>query len=227
MRKMGSPPDYKPVPVSDLSVRRQSFLWTGHCWPILATYPEVVAERATPAPLFGLAPRGVYPATAITRRAVRSYRTFSPLPATARAAGGVFSVALSVKPALSGSPRPLAGTLPCGDRTFLPRPKPRATAHPAGSRSNYPTGSIRCRSEDRSGDRQCIRGHEEVTFAKPRRALQKQTSAHGRSQTRKPGRPQIAFLGLRSLHRFCGASVAAVAAMSPPMAGRKTRAGSR
>src|SRR6266446_1261705 len=34
--------------------------------------------------------------------------------------GGIFSVALSVKPALSGSPRPLAGTLPYGDRTFLP-----------------------------------------------------------------------------------------------------------
>ncbi len=30
--------------------------------------------------LFGLAPGGVYPATAVTSRAVRSYRTFSPLP---------------------------------------------------------------------------------------------------------------------------------------------------
>jgi hypothetical protein len=29
-------------------------------------------------------------------------------------------VALSVKPALSGPPRPLAGMLPYGDRTFLP-----------------------------------------------------------------------------------------------------------
>ena len=34
--------------------------------------------------------------------------------------GGIFSVALSVKSALSESPRPLAGTLPYGDRTFLP-----------------------------------------------------------------------------------------------------------
>ena len=34
--------------------------------------------------------------------------------------GGIFSVALSVKSALSESPRPLAGTLSCGDRTFLP-----------------------------------------------------------------------------------------------------------
>ena len=31
-------------------------------------------------PLFGLAPGGVYPATDITTSAVRSYRTFSPLP---------------------------------------------------------------------------------------------------------------------------------------------------
>jgi len=36
------------------------------------------------------------------------------------AAGGIFSVALSVKSALSESPRPLAGMLPYGDRTFLP-----------------------------------------------------------------------------------------------------------
>ena len=31
--------------------------------------------------LFGLAPGGVYPATPVTERAVRSYRTLSPLPA--------------------------------------------------------------------------------------------------------------------------------------------------
>jgi len=36
---------------------------------------------ATPlAPLFGLAPGGVYPATDVATGAVRSYRTFSPLP---------------------------------------------------------------------------------------------------------------------------------------------------
>jgi hypothetical protein len=49
-------------------------------------------------PLFGLAPDGVYPATPVARRAVRSYRTISPLPAVPSpvAAGGIFSVALSV-----------------------------------------------------------------------------------------------------------------------------------
>ena len=45
--------------------------------------------------LFGLAPGGVYPATRVTTRAVRSYRTISPLPPPKRV-GGIFSVALSV-----------------------------------------------------------------------------------------------------------------------------------
>jgi hypothetical protein len=52
----------------------------------------------------------------------------------AQAGGGIFSVALSVKPALSESPRPLAGMLPCGDRTFLPiggKTAFRATTRPA------------------------------------------------------------------------------------------------
>jgi hypothetical protein len=72
----------------------------------------------------------------ITPSAVRSYRTFSPLPGTqvfTRDPGGIFSVALSVEPALSEPPRPLAGMLPCGDRTFLlaGRPKPvKPSDHP-------------------------------------------------------------------------------------------------
>jgi len=47
--------------------------------------------------LFGLAPGGVCHAAGVAARAVRSYRTFSPLPrqyATRR--GGMFSVALSL-----------------------------------------------------------------------------------------------------------------------------------
>src|SRR4249919_3961301 len=46
--------------------------------------------------LFGLAPCGVCPARRITATAVRSYRTFSPLPRRYRQ-GGIFSVALSVE----------------------------------------------------------------------------------------------------------------------------------
>jgi hypothetical protein len=44
--------------------------------------------------LFGLAPGGVYPAIFVTKDAVRSYRTISPLP---RKLGGIFSVALSLR----------------------------------------------------------------------------------------------------------------------------------
>ena len=65
-------------------------------------------SRAHPS-LFGLAPCGVYPASAVTAGAVRSYRTFSPLPGRDRlkepvrppsrkrgSPGGIFSVALAV-----------------------------------------------------------------------------------------------------------------------------------
>jgi hypothetical protein len=73
--------------------------------------------------LFGLAPCGVCPARRITAAAVRSYRTFSPLPEPC-GAGGMFSVALSVERSRpykrGGSSRTLSGTLLCGVRTFLP-----------------------------------------------------------------------------------------------------------
>ena len=47
--------------------------------------------------LRGLAPDGVYHARSVTSSAVRSYRTFSPLPANPfPASGGLFSVALSL-----------------------------------------------------------------------------------------------------------------------------------
>ncbi len=54
--------------------------------------------------LFGLAPGGVCPAIAVTNNAVRSYRTFSPLPKINAGVklGGLFSVALSVDSRLPG-----------------------------------------------------------------------------------------------------------------------------
>lgn len=58
--------------------------------------------------LFGLAPSGVFPATPVARRAVRSYRTISPLPVInyhlmdQLKTGGIFSVALSVGSRLPG-----------------------------------------------------------------------------------------------------------------------------
>ena len=42
--------------------------------------PAAVARRQFRVPLFGLAPCGVLPATDVATGAVRSYRTFSPLP---------------------------------------------------------------------------------------------------------------------------------------------------
>ena len=61
--------------------------------------------RTVPPSLFGLAPGGVYPAASVTRDAVRSYRTVSPLPPgpafQRMPSGGLFSVALSL-----GSPPP-------------------------------------------------------------------------------------------------------------------------
>ena len=69
-----------------------------------ATYPNPVRaaryDFAVNGFLFGLAPGGVFPATTVTNRAVRSYRTISPLPAMNK--GGIFSVALSVDSRLPG-----------------------------------------------------------------------------------------------------------------------------
>ena len=62
--------------------------------------PRSRAGRAY-APLFDLAPGGVFPATPVTRRAVRSYHTISPLPGS-HEPGGIFSAALSVGSRLPG-----------------------------------------------------------------------------------------------------------------------------
>jgi hypothetical protein len=59
---------------------------------IFSTLPEDNASSAN-AFLFELAPSGVYHATLITKYAVSSYLTISPLPIKT---GGLFSAALSV-----------------------------------------------------------------------------------------------------------------------------------
>lgn len=56
-------------------------------------------------PLFGLASGEVCRATSVTRSAVRSYRTLSPLPDPLRAIGGLLSVALSIGLRLPGVTR--------------------------------------------------------------------------------------------------------------------------
>ena len=69
------------------------------CFALASGSSEPALAVRSPGPaipfLFGLAPCGVCPAPGITARAVRSYRTFSPLPRQSQ--GGIFSVALSVE----------------------------------------------------------------------------------------------------------------------------------
>jgi len=70
--------------------------------------------------LFGLAPGGVYHAVGVTTNAVRSYRTFSPLPTISLAVYFLWHC-----PSARAAQR-LSGTLPFGARTFLD-PVPQAT----------------------------------------------------------------------------------------------------
>ena len=107
-------PDYKPVsvPFRVAVIRLRRTLLGGS-----SNLPGSLAGRAAPSPLFGLAPRGACPAGEIAPAAVRSYRTISPLPSVS---GRRYIFCGAFRRALRPS-RPLAGTLPCGDRTFLSR----------------------------------------------------------------------------------------------------------
>ena len=71
--------------------------------------------------LFGLAPCGVYHASAVTVGAVRSYRTFSPLPPSLASRRRYLLCGTCRLAALTPRSRTLSGTLPCGVRTFLSR----------------------------------------------------------------------------------------------------------
>ena len=82
----------KPNSVRRIAPAGRSFLWATHRCVALATYPKVgrteparaeawFVRTKGPTPfLFGLAPCVVCPARSIAAAAVRSYRTFSPLP---------------------------------------------------------------------------------------------------------------------------------------------------
>jgi hypothetical protein len=69
--------DYKPVfvPLRAIAIRLGRTLLHGS-----SDLPGSLTKRAASPPLFGLAPRGVCPASGITSTAVRFYRTISPLP---------------------------------------------------------------------------------------------------------------------------------------------------
>ena len=72
--------------------------------------------------LFGLAPCGVYPAPDFTAGAVRSYRTFSPLPPSSslERLRRYLLCGTSRLQALTPESRTLSGTLSCGVRTSSP-----------------------------------------------------------------------------------------------------------
>jgi hypothetical protein len=112
--------------------------------------PEGLTHRAGTCPqprprtssLFGLAPCGVCPARGITAAAVRSYRTFSPLPRRCRR-GGIFSVALSVERSQLSQPEGPPGRYPahCSAEFGLSSPPARRRekrpSGPAAYRNHY------------------------------------------------------------------------------------------
>ncbi len=82
-------PACKPGSVWKVALPRRPFIWDARCRAPRATNPGggpgngLGATGSHPharPPLFGLAPGGVCPAAPVTSRAVRSYRTLSPLP---------------------------------------------------------------------------------------------------------------------------------------------------
>jgi len=127
--------------------------------------PGSMTERAAPPPLFGLAPRGVCPAGRITPSAVRSCRTFSPLPR---------SLAVPGRYILCGTFRkdPFERSLPAVSRhVTLWRPDfPPACAsgYPSGAcQFQFRMGRVRTPSKNSRGscfcwtDRRSIRGPED------------------------------------------------------------------
>src|SRR5262249_52812932 len=82
--------------------------------------PESRTERAAPPLLFGLAPHGVYPAGAdYSVRGALLPHLFTLTRPRAKSGRYIFCGTFR-RTRLTESPRPLAGMLPCGDRTFLP-----------------------------------------------------------------------------------------------------------
>jgi hypothetical protein len=90
-------------PLHGAALRRRADAGHTHC-----------SERVPPS-LFGLAPCGVYPAFGVAVEAVRSYRTFSPLPRGL----AVQACALSVRPLAARNPKIALGVrryILCGTR---------------------------------------------------------------------------------------------------------------
>lgn len=109
--KKGCQTVYKPGSVQRPKPLVRPFIWDGGCPTPLATYPDTpthkravtVANQSNMVSLFGLAPDGACHALFLAVEAVGSYPTVSPLPMTSM--GGLFSVALSLKPCMTPRPR--------------------------------------------------------------------------------------------------------------------------
>src|SRR5258706_740484 len=98
------------IPLGCASPRSSSDL------PGSLTWTTWCGRHAPRASLFGLAPGGVCRAADVATRAVRSYRTISPLPVPlAQHLGGIFLLHFP----WAHAPQALPGTVPYGARTFL------------------------------------------------------------------------------------------------------------
>jgi len=109
---------YKPGSVRSAKDKaRRPFIWDALKRPTRAT----VLKHTIMPPLFGLAPDGVYHARFVTKTAVRSYHTLSPLPRQPKSVGRFAFCCTFPKHIVANAP---AGRYPAscfnGARTFLP-----------------------------------------------------------------------------------------------------------
>ncbi len=123
---------------------RWPFLWDAPCPPPLATNPGDDPEtgrkyRYFQSPLFGLAPGGACHASDVAARAVRSYRTLSPLPRARRSRRFAFCGAF---PGVAPAGRYPA---PClrGARTFLCPEGQQPSGRLAGQGIGSPEGKVK------------------------------------------------------------------------------------
>ncbi len=124
------------------------FLWDTRCRVPRATNPGdrskipslPCANAGSRPPLFGLAPGGVYPAAAVTRSAVRFYRTVSPVPL-----GRGAKVVWFLWHFPWGRPRrPLAGTVFPWSPDFPPPPlRAAAAVQPSDKSAPAPPSAAR------------------------------------------------------------------------------------
>jgi hypothetical protein len=119
--KPGSVPALPPATIIPLGCRLPGTSSNQPGWSRPSA--PLIARRLSLPSLFGLAPGGVCLATPVARRAVRSYRTLSPLPACLSITGGHTSAVCSLWHCPWGRPRrALPGTVHLWCPDFPPLP---------------------------------------------------------------------------------------------------------